>query len=51
LEAGEKGPAGDTVHVATGDEVKGLRAAARQLKEALAEAGEPRAHTKRRSDA
>ena len=29
--------AGDTTHEATSDEVKGLRAEARQLKEALAE--------------
>jgi transposase len=38
LEAGKKRLAGDTVREATSDEVKGLRAEARQLKEALAEA-------------
>lgn len=38
LEAGKKRLAGDTVREATGDEVKDLRAQARQLKEALAEA-------------
>ncbi len=37
LEAGKKRLAGDTVREATSDEVKGLRAEARQLKEALAE--------------
>jgi transposase len=37
LEAGKKRLAGDTVREATGDEVKGLRSEARQLKEALAE--------------
>jgi transposase len=38
LEAGKKRLAGDTVREATSDEVKSLRAEARQLKEALAEA-------------
>ena len=38
LEAGKKRLAGDTTREATSDEVKGLRAEARQLKEALAEA-------------
>jgi transposase-like protein len=38
LEAGKKRLAGDTVREATSDEVKTLRAQARQLKEALAEA-------------
>ena len=38
LEAGKKRLAGDTVREATSDEVKTLRAEARQLKEALAEA-------------
>jgi transposase len=38
LEAGKKRLAGDTAREATSDEVKGLRAEARQLKEALAEA-------------
>ena len=37
LEAGKKRLAGDTVREATSDEVKALRAEARQLKEALAE--------------
>jgi transposase len=37
LEAGKKRLAGDTVREATSDEVKSLRAEARQLKEALAE--------------
>ena len=37
LEAGKKRLAGDTVREATSDEVKGLRAEARQLKEALAD--------------
>ena len=37
LEAGKKRLAGDTVREATSDEVKGLRAEACQLKEALAE--------------
>jgi len=37
LEAGKKRLAGDTVREATSDEVKGLKAEARQLKEALAE--------------
>ena len=37
LEAGKKRLAGDTVCEATSDEVKALRAEARQLKEALAE--------------
>src|SRR5208283_4240042 len=37
LEAGKKRLAGDTVREATSDDVKGLRAEARQLKEALAE--------------
>jgi transposase len=37
LEAGKKRLAGDAVREATSDEVKGLRAEARQLKEALAE--------------
>jgi len=38
LEAGKKRLAGDTAREATTDEVKTLRAEARQLKEALAEA-------------
>ena len=38
LEAGKRRLAGDTAREATTDEVKGLRAEARQLKEALAEA-------------
>jgi transposase len=38
LEAGKKRLAGDTTRQATSDEVKALRAEARQLKEALAEA-------------
>ena len=38
LEAGKKRLAGDVAREATSDEVKGLRAEARQLKEALAEA-------------
>ena len=38
LEAGKKRLAGDSAREATSDEVKGLRAEARQLKEALAEA-------------
>jgi transposase len=38
LEAGTKRLAGDTAREATSDEVKTLRAEARQLKEALAEA-------------
>lgn len=38
LEAGKKRLAGDTVREVSSDEVKGLRAEARQLKEALAEA-------------
>lgn len=38
LEAGKRRLAGDTVREATSDEVKTLRAEARQLKEALAEA-------------
>ena len=38
LEAGKKRLAGDTVREATSNEVKTLRAEARQLKEALAEA-------------
>jgi len=38
LEAGKKRLTGDTVREATSDEVKNLRAEARQLKEALAEA-------------
>ena len=38
LEAGKKRLAGDTARAATSDEVKDLRAEARQLKEALAEA-------------
>jgi transposase len=38
LEAGKKRLAGDTAREATSDEVKNLRAEARQLKEALAEA-------------
>ena len=38
LEAGKKRLAGDTAREATSEEVKGLRAEARQLKEALAEA-------------
>ena len=37
LEAGKKRLSGDTVREASSDEVKGLRAEARQLKEALAE--------------
>ncbi len=37
LEAGKKQLAGDTVREATGDEVKGLRAENRQLKEVVAE--------------
>ena len=37
LEAGKKRLAGDVAREATSDEVKGLRAEARQLKEALAE--------------
>ena len=37
LEAGKKRLAGDTAREATSDEVKALRADARQLKEALAE--------------
>ena len=37
LEAGKKRLAGDTAREATSDEVKTLRAEARQLKEALAE--------------
>ena len=37
LEAGKKRLAGDTARAATSDEVKDLRAEARQLKEALAE--------------
>ena len=37
LEAGKRRLAGDTARAATSDEVKGLRAEARQLKEALAE--------------
>jgi transposase len=37
LEAGKKRLAGDTARAATSDEVKGLRAEARSLKEALAE--------------
>src|SRR5271168_1402641 len=37
LEAGKKRLAGDTVREASSDEVKNLRAEARQLKEALAE--------------
>ena len=37
LEAGKKRLAGDTAREATSDEVKNLRAEARQLKEALAE--------------
>ena len=37
LEAGKKRLAGDTAREATSDEVKGLRAEARSLKEALAE--------------
>jgi transposase len=37
LEAGKKRLAGDTAREATSEEVKGLRAEARQLKEALAE--------------
>ena len=37
LEAGKRRLAGDTAREATSDEVKGLRAEARQLKEALAE--------------
>ena len=37
LEAGKKRLAGDTAREATSDEVKDLRAEARQLKEALAE--------------
>jgi len=37
LEAGKKRLAGDTAREATADEVKELRAEARQLKEALAE--------------
>jgi transposase len=38
LEAGKRRLAGDTAREATSDEVKALRAEARQLKEALAEA-------------
>ena len=38
LEAGKKRLAGDTAREATSDEVRSLRAEARQLKEALAEA-------------
>jgi transposase len=38
LEAGKKRLAGDTAREATSDEIKTLRAEARQLKEALAEA-------------
>lgn len=38
LEAGKRRLAGDTARAATSDEVKTLRAEARQLKEALAEA-------------
>jgi transposase len=38
LEAGKRRLAGDAAREATSDEVKGLRAEARQLKEALAEA-------------
>jgi len=38
LEAGKKRLSGDTAREATSDEVKDLRAEARQLKEALAEA-------------
>jgi transposase len=38
LEAGKRRLAGDTTRQATSDEVKALRAEARQLKEALAEA-------------
>ena len=37
LEAGKKRLAGDTAREATGDEVKGLRVEAQQLKELLAE--------------
>ena len=37
LEAGKRRLAGDTAREATSDEVKGLRAETRQLKEALAE--------------
>ena len=37
LEAGKKRLAGDVAREASSDEVKGLRAEARQLKEALAE--------------
>jgi len=37
LKAGKRRLAGDTAREATSDEVKGLRAEARQLKEALAE--------------
>jgi transposase-like protein len=37
LEAGKKRLAGDTAREATSDEVKGLKAEARQLKETLAE--------------
>ena len=37
LEAGKKRLAGDTAREATSDEVKGLRAETRQLKELLAE--------------
>jgi transposase len=37
LEAGRKRLAGDTARAATGDEVKGLRREARDLKEAVAE--------------
>jgi transposase len=37
LEAGKKRLAGDTAREATSDEVKGLRAQARQLKELMAE--------------
>ena len=49
LEAGKQRLAGDTAREATSDEVKTLRAEARQLKEALAEvdAGEPPAQKKR----
>ena len=49
LEAGKKRLAGDTAREATSDEVKTLRAEARQLKEALAEVDprEPPAQKKR----
>lgn len=41
LEAGKKRLAGDTVREAGSDEVKALRSESAQLKEALAESGQP----------